>query len=245
MNAQTVPYDIDGVRHAGRLVYNPAVEGKRPIVLLGPNFMGVTPDAIERARMFAGFGYVVFLADPYGEDNQPADQEQAGARANLLRQNPQLHRRRMQAALQTAIAASVAGAVGDPARVSAVGFCLGGGSVLELARSGASLAAVVSIHGDLTSLQPARPGDLKAPVLALHGSEDPISPRAHRDAFEDEMQAAGVNWRFVTFGRLVHAYTDVGVDVPGIAKYDEAATRATYQITRTFLDEAFVGAISA
>lgn len=244
MNPQTVPYDLDGVRYSGRLVYE-AVGGTRPIVLLGPNFMGVTPDAVERAQVFAAFGYVVFVADPYGENNQPVDHEQASARANILRQDPQLHRRRMQVALKAAIAASVAATVGDPARVGAVGFCLGGGSVLELARSGASLSAVVSIHGDLTTLQPSQLGDLKAPVLALHGSEDPISPRAHRDAFESEMQAAGVNWRLLTFGGLVHAFTDVGVDAPGIAKYDEAATRTTYQMTRTFLDEAFAGVTPA
>jgi len=240
-----IPYDIDDMRHSGRLVYDQATGGKRPIVLIGPNFMGVTAEAVERAQMFAAFGYAAFVVDPYGESDQPADHEQAGVRANILRRDPQLHRRRMQAALEAAITSSVAAAVGDPTRVGAVGFCLGGGSVLELARSGALLSAVVSIHGDLTTSQPCRAGDIKASVLALHGSEDPISPRAHRDAFEDEMQSAGVNWRLVVFGGLIHAFTDVGVDVPGIAKYDEAATRATYLMARSFLDEAFAHVVSS
>jgi dienelactone hydrolase len=184
---------------------------------------------------------VVFVADLYGEGRQPHSTGEAGQLADALRRDTVGHRRIMSAALETATACATTAGIGDPALRAAIGFCVGGGSVLELARTGVSLAAVVSIHGELTTHLPVGPGELNTAILAFDGSEDPFSPQAHRDTFEAEMRTTGANWRLMVFGGLVHAFTDVGVDIPNIAKYDQAATRTTYEITHAFLRDAFEG----
>jgi dienelactone hydrolase len=122
---------------------------------------------------------------------------------------------------------------------AAVGFCFGGGNVLELARDGADLAAAVSIHGDLKTALPAGKGTIKAALLVAHGAPDPVAPKADRDAFEAEMNAAGAKWQMLVFSGVLHAYTDQGADVPGVAAWDEPATRQTYALTHQFLADAF------
>ena len=99
----------------------------------------------------------------------------------------------------------------------------------------------VSVHGDLTSRKPVKAGDIKAALLVLHGAPDRVSPKAQRDAFEDEMTAAGVTWRMLVFGGVIHAYTDVGANVPGIARYDEPASRTSYDTADAFIADALAG----
>jgi len=112
---------------------------------------------------------------------------------------------------------------------------------LELARDGADLAAAVSIHGDLKTALPAAKGRIKAALLVAHGAPDPVAPKADRDAFEAEMNADGAKWQMAVFSGILHAYTDQGADAPGIAAWDEPATRQTYALTHQFLADAFAG----
>jgi dienelactone hydrolase len=113
--------------------------------------------------------------------------------------------------------------------------------VLDLAREGADVAAVVSIHGVLATPNPAPKGKIKAKVLVLHGAADPVSPKEHRDMFEAEMDAAGARWMLFNFGGVVHAYTDPNVNFPPVAKYDEPATRYTSSMMEAFIQDAFNG----
>jgi dienelactone hydrolase len=115
--------------------------------------------------------------------------------------------------------------------------------VLDLARAGAALQAVVSIHGDLATPMPATSGEIKAAVLAIHGAPDPVAPKAQRDAYEAEMTAAGCPWRLMVFGGVVHAFTDEGANFPGVAVYDEHAARVTFQMTFDFIKDAFDGRV--
>jgi dienelactone hydrolase len=96
----------------------------------------------------------------------------------------------------------------DPRRIAAIGYCFGGTTVLELARSGADIAGVVSFHGGLGSPTPGDARNIKAKVLALHGADDPNVPPKEVAAFEDEMRQAGVDWQLVAYGGAVHAFTD-------------------------------------
>ena len=89
-------------------------------------------------------------------------------------------------------------------RQAAAGLCFGGGNVLELARTGADVKAVVCLHGDLLTPTPARAGEIKAAVCVLHGSADPVVPKKDRDAFEAEMEASGAKWQMLVFGGLLH-----------------------------------------
>src|SRR5208282_6083891 len=200
----------------------------------------MTDKAIERAKLVAGDRYVVCVADMYGQGTRPADFGAAAALANPLRENAVEQRRRIRAAYDTLIAEGSRRNLIDGRR-AALGFCFGGGNVLELARDGADLAAAVSIHGDLKTREPAKPGAVKAALLVTHGAPDPVVPKADRDAFEQEMDAAGAKWQMLVFSGILHAYTDEGLDVPGVAKWDEPAARQTYALMHAFIADAFAG----
>ena len=113
--------------------------------------------------------------------------------------------------------------------------------MLDLAREGADVAAVVSIHGVLATAKPAPKGGIKAKVLVLHGAADPVSPKEHRDMFEAEMDAAGARWMLLNFGGVVHAYTDPNANFLPVAKYDEPASRYTSAMLDAFITDAFNG----
>jgi dienelactone hydrolase len=240
MKVEPVTYSMGEKAFLGALVHDEAVRERRPALLMAPNWMGATDAATERAAQLAGNGYVVFVVDMYGKGTRPKDFGEAAALANPLREDPAEARRRMRAAYDAFIAeADKRGLI--TAQRAAVGFCFGGGNVLELARDGATLHAAVSIHGDLKTAKPAEKGAVKSALLAVHGAPDPVVPKADRDAFEAEMDAAGAKWQMLVFSGILHAYTDQGMDVPGIAKWDEPATRQTYALTHAFIADAFAG----
>ena len=128
----------------------------------------------------------------------------------------------------------------DPRRVAAIGYCFGGTTVLELARSGADLAGVVSFHGGLDSPTPADGKNIKCKVLALAGADDPFQNPADLAAFEKEMRDAQVDWQITFYGGAVHAFTQPN---PGFvnagAKYNEKADRRSWQAMKDFFAELF------
>jgi len=234
--------ELGALTAAGALVYDDKVSGKRPALLMAPNWMGMTDKAIERAKLLAGDRYVVFVADMYGEGTRPADFGECAALANPLRENAVEQRARIRAAYDTMIAEASKRNLIDGRR-AAIGFCFGGGNVLELARDGADIAAAVAIHPDLVTARAAEKGAIKAKLLVAIGAPDPVAPKEHRDAFEKEMDAAGAKWQMLLFSGVLHAYTDQGADVPGIAGWDEPATRQTYTIMHQFIADAFAGTL--
>jgi dienelactone hydrolase len=206
---------------------------------MAPNWRGVIKPAIETAQMLAGEGYVVFVADMFGEGNGPVGTENPMEFLQPFMSDVAGRRRRIAAALDTLTREADRRAIGDISRRAAIGYCFGGLNVIELARTGADVQAVVSMHGTLTTSQPAKPGEVKAAVLAVHGADDPIAPKAERDAFEAEMTAAGARWALLTFGGVVHAFTDPQENNPGVAVYDESATRHGYALAHAFIADAF------
>jgi len=240
MKLEPISYAMGPLIAEGVLVYDENISGQRPAVLMAPNWLGVTDKAIERARLVAGDRYVVFVADMYGQGTRPADFPAAAALANPLRANAAEQRRRVRATYDAMVAEGSRRDLTDGRR-AANGFCFGGGNVLELARDGADLAAAVSIHGDLKTAAPAKPGAVKAALLVAHGAPDPVAPKADRDAFEQEMDAAGAKWQTLVFSGVLHAYTDQGADVPGVAAWNEPACRQTYALTHQFIADAFAG----
>ena len=240
MKAEKIKYAMGKLIAEGALVYDDSVSGKRPAMLMAPNWMGMTDKAIERAKLVAGDRYVVFVADMYGEGTRPADFGECAALANPLRENAVEQRARIRAAYDTMLAEGGKRNLIDSRR-AAIGFCFGGGNVLELARDGADIAAVVAIHSDLITAEPAKRGAIKAKLLVTHGAPDPVAPKEHRDAFEKEMDAAGAQWEMLLFSGILHAYTDQGADVPGIAGWHEPSTRQTYALAHQFVADAFAG----
>jgi hypothetical protein len=125
----------------------------------------------------------------------------------------------------------------DPTKKLAVGYCAGGGFVLEQARGGADFNAVVVLH--VTNPNPVAPGtpcNIKGRVLAIHGSADPITPKSTMDAFEDELTQAKIDWQVVMFGGAVHSFCDPTANA-GPTRYDEKLCRQSYRLMRDFFDE--------
>ena len=243
MAVERIDYKAGTVAASGTLVYDDKAAGRRPLLLMAPNWLGVTEDAIKRAQTMAGSKYVAFVADMYGGGKIATAPEEAGGLASAVRQDTAERRRRIVAALETLRRESDARGIGDLSRQAAAGFCFGGGNVLELARAGADVQAVICAHGDLITPMPAKPGDIKAAICVLHGSKDPVVPKEHRDAFEAEMEACGAKWQMLVFGGLLHSFCEAESDVPGIACYDPGAARQSFQMIDDFATAAFAGAL--
>ena len=242
MKSESIKYPVGSLACRGELIYDETAKGQ-PLLLMAPNWLGVTKDNVAVGQMLAGKGYVVFVGDMFGEGKGPKGDENPMEFLQPLIEDAPETRRRISAAFDAMIKEAAARGVGDGKRRAAIGYCFGGHNVLDLARAGADVAAVVSVHGVLATPMPARKGDIKAAVLVLHGAADPVSPRAHRDMFENEMDAAGARWYALIFGNVVHAYTFPDADMLPVAKYDEPATRHGYTLTHAFIEDAFAGKV--
>jgi dienelactone hydrolase len=238
---ERIEYKAGNTACSGALVYDERVSARRPLLLMAPNWLGVTDDAITRAAAMAGSKYVAFVADMYGGGKIASGPPEALPLANALRADAPERRRRISAALEALRSVSDKRKIGDLKRQAAVGFCFGGGNVLELARAGADVQAVVCLHGDLLTPAPAKRGDIKAAVCVLHGSQDPVAPKKDRDIFEAEMEASGAKWQMLVFGGLLHSFSEIESDVPGIAQYDAGAARQSYAMVDDFATAAFAG----
>jgi dienelactone hydrolase len=241
MAVESIYYSVSGIGCRGALVWDESAKGPRPLLLMAPNWRGVVKPAIETGYMLAQHGYVVFVADMFGEGNGPVGTEDPMEFLRPFMADVPGMRRRIVAALETLTREADRRAIGDITRRAAIGYCFGGLNVIDLARTGADVQAVVSMHGTLATPEPAKPGEIKAAVLAVHGAADPVAPKAERDAFEAEMTQAKARWALLTFGNVVHAFTDPAVNVPGVAVYDEVATRHGYAIAHAFIADAFAG----
>lgn len=219
----------------GLSVYDDALQGKRPAVLVVHQWKGLGDYEKKRAEMLARLGYNVFAVDIYGKGIRPQTPQEAGAEAGKYKNDRALLRARVRAGLDVLIGHELT----DPKRVAAIGYCFGGTTVLELARSGADITGVVSFHGGLSTPNPSEAKNIKAKVLALHGADDPNVPPKEVAAFEEEMRQGGVDWQLVAYGGAVHAFTDwnAGNDNSKGAAYNERADRRSWEAMKQFFAE--------
>lgn len=203
----------------------------RPGVLVLHGGSGPGAHERDRAGMLAGLGYVAFAPDLFGEVF--TSREQGVAVITGLVGAPPVLRARLSDALECLRASPGV----DGSRLAAVGYCFGGLAALELARGGAKVRAVVSFHGGLTAKAPAVAGEVNAAVLVCTGAADPFVTREHREAFEDEMTRASVDWQMCTYANAKHGFTERGLESPS-ARYDEAADRRSWQAMRGLFEEA-------
>lgn len=233
-----VPYEIDGEAFEGMLIYDDSVTAPRPGLVMVPNWLGVNQDSAKKAARAAGDKYVIFMADMYGKAIRPSNAEEAGTAAGALRGDRGLMRKRAQAAVEVLKAQKSTVAL-DDSRLGAIGFCFGGGAVLELARSGAPLKGFVSFHGNLDTPNPADARNIQAPVLVLHGADDPAVPQAQVDAFVAEMKAAKKDWQLVSYGGAVHSFTNPLANVPGRNEYHPLVAARAFQAMHDLFAEVF------
>jgi dienelactone hydrolase len=230
-----IQYRDSSQEFSGYIVYDDAKTGKLPGLLITHDWMGLTEKTKAQADRFAALGYVAFAMDVYGSGIRPDGADAAGKMAGRYKTDRPLLRKRMELALKALTGLPNV----DSTRIAAAGYCFGGTSVIELARGGAALKAVVSFHGGLDSPEPKLGKNIKARVLALHGADDPFVPAAALGAFEDEMRAAHVDWQLVKFGNAVHSFTDksAGSDNSKGAAYNAAADRRSFEMAKGFLAE--------
>lgn len=236
MQTRPVEWTSGSSHFQGYVVYDDATTAKRPGLLMVPDWYGVTAAALDKARQQAGREYVVFVVDMYGKGKAPAGDAEAGRLVGALMAHPEQMRARMQAAL-AAFKAQAGSVPLDVTKIGAFGFCFGGSSVLELARSGVRLAGMVTFHGGLHTEAPAAPGAVKTPLLVLNGAADP-SQKAAIVPFEAEMDRAGADWQFVNFSGAVHCFALETANKPG-CKYDPRAARRAYAMMHAFFAERF------
>jgi dienelactone hydrolase len=230
-----VEYRSGEVALQGLLAFDDARPGRRPAILVVHEWWGHDQHARNSARRLAGAGYVALAVDMYGEGRQAHHPRDAAKLLTEVRSNLPLMQARFEAARdllrsQPNVAAN---------RMGAVGYCFGGAVVLEMARAGADLRGVVSLHGLLDTAAPARPGAVKAQILVLTGGADPYVPRDQVDAFDREMRSAGARYRIVVYPGAKHSFTNPAstelgrqFDIPD--EYNAEADRQSWQEVLAF-----------
>lgn len=233
-----VAYKQGDVELEGFHVYDDSVSGKRPAVLVIHQWTGLSDYEKSRSRMLAELGYNVFAVDVYGKGVRPQPPA-AGKTAGTYKEDRALFRDRLMAGLVLLKGDERT----DSDRVAAIGYCFGGTGALELARSGAGIAGVVSFHGSLDAKEgmSAAEGKIPAKVLVLHGADDPYVPAPVVEGFEKEMAAAKADWQLVSYGGAVHSFTqkEAGSDPSKGSAYHEAADRRSWEAMKSFFAELF------
>jgi dienelactone hydrolase len=221
-----VRYEVDDRTMIGRLAV-PDGTGPRPAVLIAHEGPGLDDVQRDRAAHLAELGYVAFALDYQGGGRPVDDREAMMARIGELAGDAARVRAIGSAGLDVLRAEPRV----DASRLAAIGYCFGGHVVLELARSGADLKAVVGFHSRLSTTRPDDARNITAKVLVCIGSDDPLVPGDQRAAFEEEMRAGDVDWQMNMYGGAVHSFTNPGADgvaMPGVA-YDARTDRRSWQ----------------
>jgi len=218
MAGTKVAYSAEGVDFIGT-VFAPAGSGPAPGVLVAHESPGVTQHTLDAAERLAGLGFVALAVDYQGGGIPLTDRDEMMRRYAWFMADPSHIRTRLQAALGALLMQPRV----DPARIAAVGYCYGGTAVLELARGGADLKAVVGFHSGLQTARPQDAAAIKGKVLVQIGADDPVIPAEQRIAFEQEMTAAGVDWRMQVFGRTGHSFTNPEIDAYGLPGFSYQA----------------------
>jgi len=235
-----VKYQQDGTNLVGYIAYDDAVNGKRPGVLVVHEWWGHTEFARNRARELANMGYVAFSLDMYGDGKTADHPKDAGRFAGQVKNNMKAAEARFNAARQQLVSHSLT----DSNKLGAIGYCFGGGIVLEMARRGSDMKGVVSFHGSLGTDNPAQKGKIKSKVLVFNGSDDPFVKPESISSFKLEMRKAGVDSTFVTMPGAKHSFTNPDATANGKKfnlplEYNAEADKRSWEQMQAFFKKLF------
>lgn len=237
LQSQLVDYKHGDTLLEGYLVYDDAVKGMRPGILVVHEWWGLNDYAKKRADQLAGLGYIAFAVDMYGKGLVAKTAQEAGQLSRIYSSDRAFMRARVKAGLAVLEKQPLT----DTKRIAAIGYCFGGATVLELARSGAALSGVVSFHGTLNTPNLDDAKNIRCKVLVLTGADDPAVPTGQVFAFQEEMRKAGIDWYLISYGHAVHAFTNpqAGHDPAKGAAYNEKADKRSWEAMRAFFNEIF------
>jgi dienelactone hydrolase len=237
---QEVSYSSGATVMKGYLAYDKNIKGKRPGVLVVHEWWGHNEYARKRARMLAEMGYAALAVDMYGDGKQAMHPDEAGKFSSEVMKNFDTAKARFTAAMDLLKKQHMV----DPGEIAAIGYCFGGGVVLNMARQGVDLKGVASFHGSLVPVNPAQPGSVKAKILVLHGGDDKFTTAEQIDAFKKEMKDAGADFQFITYPGAMHSFTNPDADT--YAKkfnlplgYNAEADKKSWAELGTFLGQIF------
>lgn len=235
---KTVEYTADGAVMKGYLAYNDKIEGKRPGVLVVHEWWGLNDYTRKRARMLAELGYTALALDMFGEGKQAKHPDDAGKFATEVMKNFDMGKARFLAGEDLLKKQPTV----DPDRVAAIGYCFGGGVVLNMARQGADLKGVVAFHGNLMAVKPAEAGAVKAKILVLHGGDDKFTTPEQIESFKQEMAAANADYKFIVYPGAMHSFTNPDATAYGKKfniplAYNKKADKESWAEMKKFLEE--------
>jgi len=237
---KAVTYHTGNTTLKGYIAYDDSIKGKRPGVLVVHEWWGHNAYARHRADMLAALGYTALAVDMYGDGKQANHPDDAGKFAGAVRKNMPQAEARFRAALKVLHKHPTV----DRNRTAAIGYCFGGGIVLEMARRGLPLDGVVSFHGSLATASPAQKGKVSARLLVLNGADDPFTTAEQIAAFKQEMTNAGVDFRFISYPGAKHSFTNPQADEFGKRfnmplAYNEKADKASWDELIAFFNRLF------
>jgi len=199
-----VTYKEGDTTYKGVLAYDDAMKEKRPGMIVVHEWWGITQHVRDYTKELAAKGYTALAVDMYGNGKTADNPKDAGELSGAVMNNPDVMKARFDAGKKFLLSQPSV----DPKRVGALGFCFGGGVVLNMARMGEDLPGVASFHGSLGTKNPAKAGAVKSRMLVMNGADDPFVKPEAIDAFKKEMDAAKVNYKFINYPGAVHAFTN-------------------------------------
>lgn len=233
---KNISYPYNNQTFESVLVYPHHNSEKLAALLMVPNWLGITKEAIDLAKYQAEKGYIVFIVDLYGKDIRPQNNQQAGDAIAPLKNNRQELRQRMTRALEVLLEQPNI----EKQKLAVFGFCFGGCCALELARGGADIKAAISFHGNLDTPNPEDARNIKASILVMNGASDPMIPESQITDFFNEMKAAPhIDWQFINYGGAVHGFTDVTANEPEVKQYNEKVSKRAFDTMNALLDNLF------
>ncbi|MCG2635280.1 MAG: dienelactone hydrolase family protein [Gammaproteobacteria bacterium] len=237
---EQIEYNLGGETFSGYIAYDNAISGPRPGIVVIHEWWGLNDSAQYRARMLAAAGYTALAMDMYGKGRVATHPDDAKKFMGAVASNMTLAEERFDFAVSLLKKHPTV----NKDDIAAMGYCFGGGMVLQMARAGKPLDGVVSFHGTLGTETPAQPGGVKAAVRAFNGADDPFVPAEQAAAFEAEMKNAGVDYELVNYPGVVHSFTAKEADTLGEKygmplKYDAHADQDSWTKTLAFFDGIF------